>query len=211
MCRNFDMILFTFLAGAAFISLSGVMMPGPITAVTIGSGTRSPHAGVLISVGHGIVEFPLMAVLFFGLGYLLTITYVKTAITGLGGLVLLVMAVDMLRNLKKSDMAVTSSTRTPLVSGIVLSLTNPYFLLWWATVGSALITAAYAFGLAGVIALALVHWLCDFVWYYFLSFLSYKGKHFFGQVFQKAAFAVCGIFLIFFSGKFLLDAIKTVF
>ena len=205
------MVLLTFLAGAAFISLSGVMMPGPITAVTIGSGTRSPHAGALISVGHGLVEFPLIAVLFFGLGYLFSITYVKAAMTGLGGLVLLWMAVDMLRSIKHVNITAPASRQTPLVSGIFLSLTNPYFLIWWATVGTTLITGAYAFGLAGLLAFALVHWLCDFVWYYFLSFLSYRGKHFFGQVFQKVVFAVCGICLVFFSGKFLLDAIRTVF
>jgi len=49
-----------FLLEAALISLSGVLAPGPMTAVTVGEGTRSPHAGAWIAVGHGIIEIPLM-------------------------------------------------------------------------------------------------------------------------------------------------------
>ena len=67
------MSLAAFLLETVLISLSGVMMPGPITAVSIGKGSESPHAGAKIAVGHGIVEFPLIAAFFFGLGRLLDI------------------------------------------------------------------------------------------------------------------------------------------
>lgn len=53
------MALLTFLFTAVIISLSGVMAPGPMTTVTISKGSKSPYAGALIAVGHGIVEFPL--------------------------------------------------------------------------------------------------------------------------------------------------------
>jgi len=58
------MALLNFLFTAVVISLSGVMAPGPITAVTIGKGSKSPYAGALIAIGHGIVEFPLMVAIF---------------------------------------------------------------------------------------------------------------------------------------------------
>ena len=74
-----------FLIQAVIISLSGVMAPGPITAATVGSGTRSPHAGALVAFGHGIVEFPLMLFIFFGLGHVLGLDSVKTVIFSLGG------------------------------------------------------------------------------------------------------------------------------
>lgn len=63
-----------FLLEASLISLSGVMAPGPLTTVTVGKGSRSPHAGGLVAIGHGIVEFPLMIFIFYGLGVLLTRT-----------------------------------------------------------------------------------------------------------------------------------------
>ena len=74
-----------FLVQTVIISLSGVMAPGPITAVTVGTGTKSPHAGVLVALGHGIVEFPLMLFIFFGLGFVLSLGYVRMAIFSLGG------------------------------------------------------------------------------------------------------------------------------
>lgn len=47
--------ILVFGAEAAGISLSGVMAPGVITAATLAAGTRNPHAGALVAVGHGIV------------------------------------------------------------------------------------------------------------------------------------------------------------
>ena len=55
-----------FLVQAVLISLTGVMAPGPITAVTIAKGSESKHAGAWIAIGHGVVEFPLMVLIFYG-------------------------------------------------------------------------------------------------------------------------------------------------
>ena len=55
-----------FLGSVIAISLTGVMMPGPVTAVTIANGTRRKAAGALVAVGHGVIELPLIAVLYFG-------------------------------------------------------------------------------------------------------------------------------------------------
>ncbi|MFA6473000.1 MAG: LysE family transporter [Candidatus Latescibacterota bacterium] len=197
-----------FLFEAAFISLTGVMSPGPITAVTIGKGARSPYAGVMVAVGHGIVEFPLMAGIFLGVGYLLTIATVKAVVFSLGGVFLLFMGIGMLRSMNGAQENSISDGSTPLVAGILLSLWNPYFLIWWATVGASLIAKAVTFGILGFVVFAIVHWLCDFIWYSFLSAVSFKGGHVFGRMFQKVVFGICGVFLIFFSGKFLFDAGK---
>ena len=78
-----------FLIQTVIISLTGVMAPGPMTAAAVGTGTRSPHAGILIAVGHGIVEFPLMIFVYYGLGHVLSIAYVKAAIFTFGGIFLL--------------------------------------------------------------------------------------------------------------------------
>jgi len=61
-----------FLLSAAAISLSGVMLPGPLTAVTIAKGYRNQNAGSLIALGHAIIEIPLMALVYFGFAQLLT-------------------------------------------------------------------------------------------------------------------------------------------
>jgi putative Mn2+ efflux pump MntP len=46
------------------------------------------------------------------------------------------------------------------------------------------------------------------VWLWFLSAMSYKGGQFFGRTFQKVVFAVCGVVLVGFGMKFLVDAVR---
>jgi threonine/homoserine/homoserine lactone efflux protein len=186
------------------------MSPGPITAVTIGQGSRSPHAGALVAIGHGVVEFPLMAGIFFGAGALLALDPVKATIFSLGGLFLLFMGIGMLRSIGSVEIASPAGVRGPLAAGILLSLWNPYFLIWWATVGATLLAKAVGFGLLGFLLFAVVHWTCDFIWYYFLSAVSFKGGHVFGVWFQRVVFGLCGAFLLFFGGKFLFDAARMI-
>ncbi len=205
------MLLSAFLIEAVLISLSGVMAPGPITAVTVSKGTKSPHAGAIIALGHGIVEFPLMILILYGFGEILRITYIKAIIGLLGGLFLLKMGLDLLQGVKQAKINSSDNPRSPLMAGIILSLANPYFLIWWATIGSILIFRSITFGLLGFAIFMILHWLCDFFWCYFLSALSFKGGQFFGRRLQQILFVVCGVFLLFFSAKFIFDAAKTFF
>ena len=195
-----------FLAQAVLISLSGVMAPGPVTAVTVGKGSRSPHAGALVAVGHGMVEVPLMVAIFYGLGRLIALPNVKAVIGLVGGILLFAMGIEMLRSMNRAEVTARVSERSSLVAGMLLSAGSPYFIVWWATVGAALIIRSVGFGVGGFLVFAFVHWLCDFVWYYFLSALSYKGGQFFGRVFQRVIFAVCGGALLFFAARFIIDA-----
>jgi len=205
------MSLLTFLFEAVLISLSGVLAPGPITAVTIGKGKESPHAGVFVAIGHGIVEFPLIISIFYGFGYLLKLDYVKEVIAFVGGLFLLFMGISIFRGIKQIDINSKKSTHLPIIDGILLSLGNPYFLIWWATVGATLIFRSINFGMLGFLFFMLFHWLCDFFWCYFLSILSFRGGRYFGKKFQKIVSTICGVFLLFFGGKFIYYSIKIFF
>ncbi len=204
------MPLLTFLFEAVLISLSGVLMPGPITAITVAKGSESPHSGAFIAAGHGVVEFPLMISIYYGFGYLLNLFYVKTVIAFVGGLFLLFMSYSMFRSITQVELRSGKYTHSPLIAGIVLSAGNPYFLIWWATLGAALILRSMNFGILGFLMFLLVHWLCDFAWCYFLSTLSFKGGKFFGKIFQKVVFALCGAGLLFFSGKFIISALREI-
>ena len=205
------MPLLPFLLQAAVISLTGVMSPGPVTAVAVGKGSESPHAGVLVALGHGIVEFPLIALVFWGFGRVVDAVYIKTAIALVGGLVLLWMGLDMLRSVKRPSVVTGRRDRFPLVAGVLLSAGNPYLLIWWLTAGAALISRSAEYGVWGVLALAITHWLCDVTWCYFLSALAFRGKQFFGNKFQETVFVVSGVFLVFFGGTYVVDAVKVFF
>ena len=157
------MSLITFLLEAVIISLSGVMAPGPISAVTIGKGSTSPHAGAFVAIGHGIIEFPLMISIFYGFGYFLTLYYIKAGIAFVGGLFLLFMGIGMFRSMRHLDISSSSYSHSPIVAGFLLSIENPYFLVWWASLGAALIFHSFKFGMVGLILFMVVHWLCDVI------------------------------------------------
>ncbi|MBC7236810.1 MAG: LysE family transporter [Chloroflexi bacterium] len=201
--------MIAFLLEAFMISLSGVMAPGPLSAVVVGKGSRSPHAGAWVAFGHGAFEIPLMVAIFYGLGTLLQRPGVDTAIALIGGLFLLYMGVGMLRHLRSARVVAADDQRSPLLAGILLTAGNPYFLLWWATVGAALIGRAMQFGFLGFAALAIVHWSCDLAWCYLLSSVSYKGGTLLGRRFQMAILGLSGLFLLFFGARFLLAGVQS--
>ena len=193
------------------ISLSGVMAPGPLMTVTVGKGSESPHAGALIAAGHAIVEFPLMAAIFFGFGYRFGLPHVRESIGMAGGLVLLLMAVGMFRSINRPVTEGSRDHHSALYAGVFLSAANPYFIIWWVTVGASMVMQAAGFGTAGLVIFMFMHWLCDLGWSWFMSALSYRGGRFFGENFQKAVFAVSGVLLVAFGGKFIYDAAVQLF
>jgi threonine/homoserine/homoserine lactone efflux protein len=105
-----------------------------------------------------------------------------------------------------SLMAGTRSRHAGAMIGIVLTAANPYFLVWWATVGLTLAAKAVMFGAFVVVLFAAVHWLCDQVWLEVLSVAGFKGSEIFGKRAQMVVSLICGIVLIGFGAKFLYDA-----
>jgi threonine/homoserine/homoserine lactone efflux protein len=139
------------------------------------------------------------------------LTPIKIAIALVGGLLLVPMGIGMFRSVGQAQADANEHIGSPIAAGILLSAGNPYFLVWWATVGAAMVLSSTRFGLWGFWLFAICHLLCDLLWITFLSALSFTGKQFFGQRFQKTVFAVCGIFLFFSSGKLVVDAITMLF
>jgi threonine/homoserine/homoserine lactone efflux protein len=199
--------MIVFLIQTVILSLTGVMAPGPITAATLGSGTRSPFAGLMVAVGHGIVEIPLMVAIYYGMGNILEVDAVRAVVFTLGGVFLLLMGTGMLRGIPRAAEIMATNTGSPFTIGIMLSMGNVYFLLWWATVGASLITKAVGFGLVGVLGFSIVHWLCDAIWLTTLSSISYRGGRRFGVRFQQVVAGICGTFLLIFAVLFLRDAL----
>ena len=185
-----------FLLSAAGISLSGVMMPGPLTAATIAKGYREQNAGVFIALGHAVVELPLMALIYFGFAHFFAFPEVKKGIGVAGGLMLIFMGVMVLRSLKEARREVADLPYNSLVTGIVMTGANPYFFLWWATIGVALIATAAEFGIWGLVVFALVHWSCDLVWEQVVSMSVFRTRHLWTQKVQRIVFGICALVLV---------------
>jgi threonine/homoserine/homoserine lactone efflux protein len=189
-----------------------VLSPGPVTAAAIATGQRSRHAGALLAVGHGILEFPLMILIMLGMGKLLKLAYMQIGIGLAGGAVLLIMAVQMFRGLNAAQAPQEQQVKGGAIfTGFILSASNPYFLLWWATVGLALATTARGLGIWAFAMFAIVHWLCDIVWLEVLSLTSFKGTMLLGGRGQKTVLAVCSGAMFFFGVFFIYKAVAALF
>jgi threonine/homoserine/homoserine lactone efflux protein len=188
--------LWVFLLSAAGISLSGVMLPGPMTAATIARGYNDKNAGALIGLGHGVVEMPIIALVYFGFASYLSMPLVKQ-ITGVAGaLLLIVMGLIVFFTFKKPITGSTVSPYGSLITGIVMTGGNPYFFLWWATIGLALITGAVSFGIYGILLFAVVHWSCDIVWSQVVSMTVFRTRHLWTPTVQKTVFGICALVLV---------------
>ncbi|MDH4123797.1 MAG: LysE family translocator, partial [Thermoplasmata archaeon] len=82
------------------------------------------------------------------------------------------------------------------------TLFNPGFILWWLTAGSLIITMALEFGIVVLIAVALLHWSCDFVWGVTISFGIQKAKQFYASKIKDIIRYGCAILILVFGAYF---------
>jgi threonine/homoserine/homoserine lactone efflux protein len=194
------------------IALSGAMMPGPLLTVTISeSGRRGAVAGPLMILGHGILELILVFALLAGLAPLLTREWVFILIALAGGGVLLWMALSMLRELPelRLDASPSPGKRQNLVlAGIVFSLANPYWTIWWASIGLGYIMHSWKFGALGIFFFYTGHILADLAWYTLVSLGIARGRRFFSDRMYRRLIGACAMCLLLFSGYFFWSGIE---
>ena len=199
-----------FLASVALISMSGVLLPGPLFAVTIEKAAKRKTAGVLIALGHGIVEFPLMFLIFFVLSEFAIPDFVQLAVGLVGGLLMIFMGIRTFRNRNKAETAHVSSKRDSLLAGVWTTAANAGFILWWLTIGTTLILNAKLFGLLGFSVFAGVHWFCDFLWYSVVAFLIFKSQRFWTKRVQDGITFLCVAVFVGFGAYFFGSALWTI-
>ncbi len=189
-------------------SLSGVMMPGPMFTVTIAKSLKSPWAGVLVSLGHAVIEVPLILLVYFGLANFFQNEIVKLVLSVLGGGMIVWMGIDLFRARRKLAKEGKDTSYNAFVAGILMSGLNPFFLVWWATVGSLLLMSFIAaVGTWGMPFFIIVHWLCDLVWLSLVSYTIYKTHKFWGEKVQEWIFIVLSLALLYFGGQFVVKGI----
>ena len=160
------------------ISLSGVLMPGPLFAVTIKRAAKNKDAGALIALGHGVVELPLMFLIFFLLSQFSIPSLVQIAVGLVGGFLMIVMGIQTYRNRNKNEETQVSLRRDSILAGVYTTAVNAGFILWWLTIGTTLILNAQLFGFVGFSVFAGVHWLVDFSWYTTAALVIFKSQRF---------------------------------
>jgi threonine/homoserine/homoserine lactone efflux protein len=201
-----------FLFWSAFVvALSGAMMPGPVLTATISEVMKRGFiAGPLIIVGHAILEISLLVAVVAGLGAWIT-RDLTMALLGVGGGVLLVaMGTQMaLTAGKAADEAMRATAdaraavRGPVLTGILTSLANPYWTLWWATIGLNYAALALRSGIPGLASFYSGHILADLVWYSLIAAAVTTGRRICPRSVYVGLLVLCGLVLVGLGAYFL--------
>lgn len=190
------------------ITFSGAVMPGPVLAMTVTHSARmGAKAGPLMVLGHAILEIALLAALLAGLAPFLTRPTVMGLVGAVGAVVLWWMAGGMLRSLPGLHIDWEAGPQTaagPVRDGFLLSLANPYWSVWWATVGLSLMVLAMNSGLGwwGLVIFFIAHILSDLTWYWLVSFLVSRGRRFLSDRVHRWVVGGCAVFLLLFGCYF---------
>jgi|YelNatPaOPRAMG01_1025707.scaffolds.fasta_scaffold00616_15 threonine/homoserine/homoserine lactone efflux protein len=188
------------------IAFTGAMMPGPMfTATMLMSSKKGFISGPLIVLGHGTLELLLIILLYLGFGSLLKDHIVMGSIGIIGGVALLWMSYEAF---KFSDNISVQNDKKRLnnsafFAGIITSLSNPYWIIWWITIGLSYIVLSFSYGLKGIITFYTGHILADLVWYSVVAFSFSFMKRFITSRGFKVIAVVSGIIFMVFSIYFI--------
>jgi threonine/homoserine/homoserine lactone efflux protein len=163
------------------LSASGVLTPGPLFFANLAYATHHDKwSGIKIAYGHTAVELPLIIILAAGLFTFDTAKKYASVVGLIGGIAILAFAglqiASIIKEKRRHDTSSIAGNKGPFIVGIALSALNPFFILWWFTVGSKLIVDSAAFGLAtGVAILFALHIWMDYAWLASTAYLASKG------------------------------------
>lgn len=196
------MDFFAFLGLVLVVSVSGVLMPGPLTAAVVVRSYSDKWAGAKVAIGHAFVEFPLFLVIALGASAFFEQNITIVDVIGLiGGAYLLFFAITMLRDkefVSDDNIDRDKFTKNAVVLGVMTTALNPGFILWWVVFGSFVITQGLEFGLAVLIIVWFFHWLMDLGWGIAMSFGIQKAKQFYAsQVRQIIRIGCAALILVF--------------
>ena len=190
------------------ISASGVMAPGPLFAANIAYGLREGiRSGITMAIGHSIVEFPLILLLGVGVFSLEIFPEFRILISVLGATTLFVFAIIQIKTVfSRKEISKVSPKQGPLITGILLSALNPFFIIWWITIGFKLISdAMLIWAFAGIIILFALHVWMDFAWLGIVSFLASKSSMILSNKNYKILMVCLSSILVYFGIVFLAD------
>ncbi len=215
------------LVTAFVIGLSGAMGPGSLLVAVITETMRYGFwAGPVAILGHAAVEIVVVALLSLGFGTFLAYDTVLGAVGLLGGLTLLYFGYGTWRsagtatldfNMPKitsptSKTADTTGGRMHTAAlGIAASVSNPYWIIWWATVGATYVAAGTKLGPIGPITFYIGHIAADFAWYTLVSWACATGKKFINDKAYRAILYTCSILVFVFGAYFLQLGARLVF
>jgi threonine/homoserine/homoserine lactone efflux protein len=180
------------------IGLTGALAPGPTLIATINSSLKGGWSmGPKVTLGHAAVE--LVMVLIIIAGFSVAIGIYSGVIAGIGGVALILFGILTITEARIATISLPGQPEAsprPFLAGMITSISNPYFWIWWFTVGSALLISAYEGGVVLVVAFIVGHWGADLAWFTLVSASIHRGRFILGERQYRWILGFCGIFLI---------------
>jgi threonine/homoserine/homoserine lactone efflux protein len=201
-------LVFSFAVMVIAISASGVMSPGPLFTANVVYGLKEGKmAGLKIAIGHTVVELPLIILLGFGTVSLETFPEYRVLITVIGAIGLFAFAGLQIKSIFNKDFSYKKNpSKNSFLAGIFLTGLNPFFLIWWLTIGFALITESIMlWGIFGVLVLFIFHIWMDYVWLFAIAGFASKAKNILSNNNYKILIICLSSVLIYFGIDFLMQ------
>jgi threonine/homoserine/homoserine lactone efflux protein len=206
------------------VALTGAIVPGPLLTYTIVKTLDTKRRGFLVGVwvigGHALLESVLIVCILLGFSTFLKNTLVIKLIGVLGGLFLLYLGTRIIidvarrkvpRELNEEKNAAGNNTSrsamhlsNPILGGVLISMSNPYWWIWWTTVGFGfMLKYRISFGnWPALLSFLVGHEMGDLLWYFLISTLIFMGRNRINEKIYSLLLLFCSVVIIGF-GVFL--------
>ncbi len=168
---------------ALAIGFSGAMIPGPMLAVVLSEGLNGRFWGSLgIVLGHVLLEAFLIVALALGAGNVLKRPTVAAGVGLLGGALLSYMGGSVVLTVLRDPASMAAQASLvpmqagPIFTGVLVSASNPAWIMWWGAVGVGYVALAIQRGAAGLATFYVGHTLSDWIWYGVVAGLVVTGR-----------------------------------
>ena len=203
--------------GLAFlVALTGAMTPGPLLTYTVYKSIEAKKkaylVGLYVCLGHAILEFILILILLGGMGPFISLPIVIVIIGLLGGGLLVFLGGSLLKDLKRKKIDFSfleisddsnnngpkKFSKHPILGGILISMSNPYWWFWWAVIGLNFMTQfSVSFGNQFEFwGFFWGHELGDFIWYFTIAAGLGLTHKFMTKRIYIGILIACSIFMI---------------
>lgn len=207
--------LFGLFFSSMLIGLSGAMMPGPMLSVCVSESYKKGFwAGPLMVLGHAVPELMLAVLFAFGLNRFLDDETVTGVIGIVGGVFLISLAVSIFNEVRRGVSIDLTEKRDigwgPVVGGLWSSISNPGWIVWWATIGARYILLSLNRGIVGLVFFLAGHQSADLVWYGTVSFLVSRGRGRISDRIYRGVLYACSAMVLVFAILFIVNGILSV-
>jgi threonine/homoserine/homoserine lactone efflux protein len=215
---SFFWMIFSF---SFLVALTGAMAPGPLLTYTMIKSVTTRKRGYLVGlwviIGHAVIEMVIILFLLLGFSFVLKNILIVRSIGVIGGIILIYFGgsiirnvyqkkipTDFLKSVENPDNPITKkreySLENPVIGGMMISIANPYWWIWWATIGFAfMLQFEISFEKwPNLLAFFLGHEAGDLAWYLLVSILSFFGLRRLNKKAYYGFLVVCSVFMIFF-------------